>query len=284
MKTKSFIIALLTSAFALTSCMDKDWDIPDNITTQPPYGNNSLVAGTTTTIAELQSNYASIIKALGSKQITDDLWLRCVVTGNDMGGNIYKQIAVQDETGGIIVGINGTDQGAFMPVGQKLLIRLQDLYIGGYGEQAQIGALYNGSIGRMEVGEWKEHVRIIMDGTEEAKAFGTMKVDTIEFDATKTMVQQCGRVVHLSGVTVTGEGTQIMAPDDGSVAYVSNCVHRTLSGGNAGDKCVLRTSPYADFKGIALPKNPVEIYGIATYYRGTWQIVARTESDLTWVK
>lgn len=284
MKTKSFIIALLTSAFALTSCMDKDWEIPDNITTQPPYGNNSLVAGTTTTIAELQSNYASIIKALGSKQITDDLWLRCVVTGNDIGGNIYKQIALQDETGGIIVGINGTDQGAFMPVGQKLLIRLQDLYIGGYGEQAQIGTLYNGSIGRMEVGEWKEHVRIIMDGTEEAAAFGTMKVDTIEFDASKTMAQQCGRVVHLTGVTISGDGTQIIAPDDGTVTLISNCVNRNISGGNAGTKCVLRTSPYADFKGIAIPKGPVELYGIATYYKGTWQIMARTESDLAWVK
>ena len=284
MKTKSFIIALLVSAFALTSCMDKDWETPAYMTILPSYGNNYLVAGTPTTIAELQSKYASTISALASKQITDDLWLRCVVTGNDMGSNIYKQIAVQDETGGIIIGINGSDQGAFMPVGQKLLIRLHGLYIGGYGEQAQIGSLYNGSIGRMEVSEWVQHVRLIMDGMAEAVAFGTMKVDTIEFDASKTMAQQAGRVVHLSGVTISGGGTQIIAPDDGTVDLISNCVNRTISGGNAGDKCVLRTSPYADFKGIALPNGPVELYGIATYFKGTWQILARTQSDLAWVK
>lgn len=284
MKTRSFIIALLASTFTLTSCMDKDWEVPESITTQPPYGNNTLVAGTTTTVAELQTRYADVISSSSYQQITDDLWLRCVVTGNDLGGNIYKQITVQDETGGIIIGINGSDQGALMPVGQKLLVSLKDLYIGGYGAQAQIGGIYENKMGRMELPVWKEHVRLIMDGTEEADAFGKMKVDTIDFDANKSMAEQGGRVVRLKDVTISGEGTQTIAPDDGSVKLISNCVNRTISGGNAGSKCVLRTSTYADFKGIALPKDKVEVYGIATIFNGTWQILARTQSDLTWVK
>ena len=284
MKTKSFIIALVAGAFALTSCQDRDWEVPENLNTQPPYGNNSLVAGTTTTIAELQTTYASVISSSGYKQITDDLWLRCVVTGNDLGGNIYKQITVQDQTGGIIIGINGSDQGAMMPVGQRLLVSLKGLYIGGYGDQAQIGGLYNGGIGRMEVTEWKQHVRLIMDGTEEAEAFGAMKVDTVDFDPNKTMAQQGGKVIRLKGVSISGEGTQVLAPDDGSVSPIGGCINRTISGGNAGTKCVLRCSTYADFKGIPIPKTAVDLYGIATWYRGTWQILARTESDLTWVK
>ena len=280
MKKQSYIIALLAGAFALASCQDGDWDIPQGI----PYGNNLLEAGTTVTIAELQSTYSNVIGSDNYKQITEDLWLRCVVNGNDYGDNLYKQISVQDETGGIIIGINGSDQGAFMPVGQKLLISLKDLYIGGYGNQAQIGGLYNGSLGRMELTEWKQHVRLIMDNMAEAQAFGTMKVDTIDFDASKTMAQQAGRVVRLSGVTISRDGTPVIAPDDGSVSLVSNCVNRTLSGGNAGSKCVLRTSTYAAFKGVTIPTEAVELYGIATIYRGTWQILARTQSDLTWTK
>jgi len=280
MKKQSFIIALLAGVLTLTSCQDKDWEVPEGI----HYGNNSLVAGTVTTIAELQSTYVNTIKNSSCKQITDDLWLRCIVTGNDIGGNIYKQITVQDETGGIIIGINASDQAAYLLVGQKILVSLKGLYIGGYGEQAQIGSLYDGGIGRIEIGVWKQHVRLIMDGTEEAEAFGEMKVDTLEFDASKSMAEQCGRVVHLSGVTISGEGTQIIAPDDGSVEPAGNCINRTISGGNAGDNCVLRTSSYADFKGIPLPKEPVELYGIATYYNGDWQILARVESDLAWLK
>jgi len=290
MKTKSFIIALLAGAFALTSCQDKDWGVPASITTLPPYGNNSLVAGTVTTIAELQTKYANTIKNSGYEVITEDLWLRCVVTGNDLGSNIYKQVTVQDETGGIIIGINGSDQGARMVVNQKLLISLKDLCIGGYGEQAQLGTKYWNSkyseyqIGRMEVPFWEKHVRLIMDGTTEAVAFGAMKVDTLDFNPNATMAQQGGKVIRLTGVTISGEGTQIIAPDDGSVSPVGGCINRTISGGNAGSKCVLRSSTYADFKGVALPTTPVDLYGIATWYRGTWQILARTQSDLTWVK
>jgi hypothetical protein len=280
MKKQLYIIALLAGTFTLASCMEGDWDVPEGI----PYGNNELEAGTTVTIAELQNTYASTISSDNYKQITEDLWLRCVINGNDYGDNLYKQISVQDETGGIIIGINGSDQGAFMPVGQKLLISLKGLYIGGYGNQAQLGGLYNGGLGRMELSEWKKHVRLIMDGSSDALAFGTMKVDTIDFDASKTMAQQAGRVVRLSGVTISRDGTPIIAPDDGSVSLVSNCVNRTLSGGNAGSKCVLRTSTYAAFKGVAIPTTPVELYGIATIYRGTWQILARTQSDLTWTK
>ena len=280
MKKQLYIIALLAGTFTLASCMDGDWDVPEGI----PYGNNELETGTTVTIAELQNTYASTISSDNYKQITEDLWLRCVINGNDYGDNLYKQISVQDETGGIIIGINGSDQGAFMPVGQKLLISLKGLYIGGYGNQAQLGGLYNGGLGRMELSDWKKHVRLIMDGSSDALAFGTMKVDTIDFDASKTMAQQAGRVVRLSGVTISRDGTPIIAPDDGSVSLVSNCVNRTLSGGNAGSKCVLRTSTYAAFKGVAIPTTPVELYGIATIYRGTWQILARTQSDLTWTK
>lgn len=280
MKKQLYIIALLAGTFTLASCMEGDWDVPEGI----PYGNNELEAGTTVTIAELQNTYASTISSDNYKQITEDLWLRCVINGNDYGDNLYKQISVQDETGGIIIGINGSDQGAFMPVGQKLLISLKGLYIGGYGNQAQLGGLYNGGLGRMELSDWKKHVRLIMDGSSDALAFGTIKVDTIDFDASKTMAQQAGRVVRLSGVTISRDGTPIIAPDDGSVSLVSNCVNRTLSGGNAGSKCVLRTSTYAAFKGVAIPTTPVELYGIATIYRGTWQILARTQSDLTWTK
>lgn len=284
MKKQSFIIALLAGAFALTACQDRDWETPEGISTQPPYGNNSLVAGTITTIAQLQTQFASVVSANSYQQITDDLWLRCVVTGNDFGGNIYKQITVQDQTGGIIIGINATDQGAMMPVGQKLLVSLKDLYIGGYGAQAQIGGLYNGGIGRVDLNVWKQHVRLIMDGTPEAAEYGAMKVDTLDFDPNKTMAQQGGKVVRLTDVTITGEGTQTLAPDDGSVAPIGGCINRTISGGNAGSKCLLRSSTYADFMGIALPKGKVEIYGIATWFKGDWQILARTTSDLTWVK
>ena len=94
MKKQSYIIALLAGIFALASCQDGNWDIPEGI----PYGNNSLEAGTTVTIAELQSTYANVISSDNYKQITEDLWLRCVVNGNDYGDNLYKQLSSTSRT------------------------------------------------------------------------------------------------------------------------------------------------------------------------------------------
>lgn len=263
-------IALAIGAF--TSCQNGDWDVPEGLLDNPPYGNNEIQkSATPITVAELKSKFATDINNSGCKEITDDLQLQVVVNGNDAGGNIYKQISVQDATGGIIVGINGTDLNNFMPVGQKLLINLKGLYIGGYGQQAQLGALYNGSIGRMEKSLWQEHVRLVKDDVVPAK------VDTVDFDSKEDMMKLSGRIVRLKDCTISGNGTQTLAPEDGSVSLTSNCANRNI---NNSSKVILRTSTYSDFAALPIPAGKVTLYGVCTRFKDTWQILMRTESDL----
>ena len=159
------------------------------------------------TVAQLKTANKSTVDNNRVTEITDDVQLQVVVNGNDAGGNLYKQISVQDETGGIIVGINATDQAAFLPVGQKLLINMKGLCIGGYGGQAQIGSLYNGGIGRMDLETWKQHVRLVKDDMVKAVA------DTIDFDPSMNSLMQTGRIVRFRGASVTGEGTQTLATE-----------------------------------------------------------------------
>ncbi len=269
------ILFIAASGLALSACMDRDWEVPESIQDNAPYGNNQIEkypASQVITIAQLKAQNKSVIDANSKKEITDDVQLQVVVNGNDAGGNIYKQISVQDETGGIIIGINATDQFAFLPVGQKLLINLKGLYIGGYGSQAQLGTLYNGGIGRIDREDWEKHIRLVKDDIVSAKA------DTIDFNANiKDYNTQTGRIVKLSGVTISGEGKQILAPDDGSVRLTSNCANRLIDGSS---KVVLRTSTYSDFASLPIPTGPVDIYGVCTIFNGTWQILMRTESDL----
>ena len=137
MKKLNIYTALLIAALGLGSCMNEDWQAPD-FGNNPPYGNNEIIPSTSNkiTIADLKAKYANVFSSNGYKLIEEDLQLHAVVNGNDQGGNLYKQISIQDETGGIIVGINGTDLYAFMPVGQKIVINLKGLYIGAYGKMA----------------------------------------------------------------------------------------------------------------------------------------------------
>ena len=274
MKTRYMFLAIAITSMGLAACMDKDWETPQF--DEPLYGNNSIMkeeGDKVITIGELKEKYSSLINASsdGVKEITDDWQLQVVVNGNDEGGNLYKQISVQDPTGAIIVGINGSNLYPYMPVGQQLLINLKGLHIGGYRKQAQIGALYNGSIGRMDTDVWEQHVRLLKEGEIEAK------VDTVDFDENADKFILSGRIVKLSGVTISGEGTQVLAPDDGSVALSSNCANRLINGKSS---LVLRTSSYSKFANRAIPKGKADVYGVCTRYNNTWQILMRTESDL----
>ena len=274
MKTRYMFLAIAITSMGLAACMDKDWEAPQF--DEPLYGNNSIMkeeGDKVITIGELKEKYSSLINAStdGVKEITDDWQLQVVVNGNDEGGNLYKQISVQDPTGAIIVGINGSNLYPYMPVGQQLLINLKGLHIGGYRKQAQIGALYNGSIGRMATDVREQHVRLLKKGEIEAK------VDTVDFDENADKYILSGRIVKLSGVTISGEGTQVLAPDDGSVALSSNCANRLINGKSS---LVLRTSSYSKFANRAIPKGKADVYGVCTRYNNTWQILMRTESDL----
>lgn len=275
MKTKNKFLNVMAALALLaglnSACMDGEWDAPDM--TNPPYGNNQITEGTLTTIAELKTQYAGEIANRGYKEVTEDVQLRAVVTGNDAGGNLYKQISIQDETGSMIVGINATGLYPYLPVGQELLINLKGICVGGYGQQAQLGSEYNGSIGRMEDETWQQHVRLI-------GAPDLAKVDTLDFDANWDMKAYCGTLVKITNVTIDGaDGKAVLAPEDGSVALTSNCANRTIKGLGATN-VVLRTSTYSKFANLIVPEGKVDIYGIATRYNNTWQILMRTESDL----
>lgn len=274
MKTRHIFLAIAIASVGFSSCMDKDWEAPQF--DEPLYGNNSIMkeeGDKVITIGELKEKYSSLINAStdGVKEITDDWQLQVVVNGNDEGGNLYKQISIQDHTGAIIVGINGSNLYPYMPVGQQLLINLKGLYIGGYRKQAQIGALYRDGIGRMDTDVWEQHVRLLKPGEIEAK------VDTVDFDENADKYALSGRIVRLSGVTISGEGTQVLAPEDGSVTLTSNCANRLI---NNKSSLVLRTSSYSKFANRAIPKGKVDVYGVCTRFNNTWQILMRTESDL----
>lgn len=289
MKKFNILFALLLGAASFTSCMDENWKTPDGITDNPPYGNNEIkvyndeTAQTSgqrvITINELKTTYANVISGNSSQEITDDVQLQVAVNGNDQGGNIYKQLSVQDATGGIIVGINATDQFSYLPVGQKILINLKGAYIGGYYKMAQIGTLYDGKIGRMDLNDWKDRMRIL---TQDESADSVSAVaDTIDFDGNIGKDQLCGRIVRLKDVTISGDGTQTLAPDDGSITPKGgNYIERKITGAKNSTDIILRTSTYSDFASRPIPTGKVTIYGVCTSYNSTYQILMRVNSDL----
>lgn len=272
--TSILLTGILTLSVGLTSCMD-DFDTPN---TENTYGNNNINKERTISIADLKTKYAATITSNGLEQIAEDTRIVAVVVGDDESGNIYKQLIVKDETGAIVVGINSTGIYAGCPAGQKIVIDCKDLYIGGYGKQAQLGTTYQGAIGRMDFATWQKHVRLL-DKPSLDYAELTPEIFTAEtlkaYDQDKAPI-----LVTFENVTIKeADGDAIFAPDaekDGG-----NGVNRTLNLDESGTTTLtFRTSAYANFSNDIMPTGKVNVTGILSRYNSSWQIVARTANDI----
>ncbi len=282
-KTTYLLLIALTCAL-FSSCMNGKWDEPD-FNNGAPYGNNSLTEQNVITIKALIDEYPNVFASTDqNKQITENIMIKGRITGNDLGGNIYKQVTLQDSTAAIIIAINEGGLNGYLAEGAEILVDLKGLYIGGYRKMPEIGAPYNGnSIGRMQKDIWNSHFKIV--GTPDATVIQPIDFKPI-FDAakkdTKLMDANCGKLVTLKDVTfkeADGKATFTTGTSTG------NAVNQELDG--YGSEVVVRTSTYADFAAMTLPydseakkKLKADITGIATRYNSTWQILIRKTSDI----
>lgn len=275
---KYILIAAVCALFA--SCMDGDWDEPSLSTDL--YGNKNISEGNVITIAELIKKYPNVFASTDQNaEITEDIQIKARVTGNDLGGNLYKQIAIQDETGALIVAVNQNGMNGYLPEGQEILIDLKGLHIGGYRKQPELGAPYNGtSIGRMSKDVWATHFKLLDSIDPDA-------VKPAEFDEAfrKDIDGNCAKLVVLRNITFKNANGRTAFAGKNATTSGGNYVNQEITG--LPSTVVVRTSTYADFAAMPLPYDtvgkralPCTITGIATRYNSTWQIMIRKTSDI----
>ncbi len=277
-----FMMAALLLGMSVTSCMDDDWDDPTGEI--PPYGNNDLQETNVVTIADLKDMYASTLRNQNdTTRITENVQIKARVVGNDLGGNIYNYIAVDDGTSGLIINIAQGGLWAYLPVGQEILVELKDLYIGPYNNQPQIGTPYtytNRNTGttytypsRMSRTIWQEHFKII--GNADPATATPIEIDMSRLSDTDYMNGLVGRLIVAKDVTLTeADGNKTFAPED---EVLGNGVSREINGSSS---FVVRTSTYADFAATVMPQGKVDITGVLTRYNSYWQLVMRTSDDI----
>ena len=271
MKTIKYLSMLALSLVMATSCMN-DFDEPTF--EQPPFGNNEI-GEATHTIAQLKSQYATIISGNSVQEVTDDIIIEGVVVANDETGNVYKQFIINDETGAIIIGVNDVGLYAMVPIGQRVRINCKGLHIGGYGKMAQIGGLYNGKVGRMNKSVYPKHVRLVGAPDLNQAEMQPQVIDESFF--TNENKNNLAKFVRLENVTITeANGTELWAPEEKKNS--SNVVERNIKMGNT--KIVLRMSTYADFANEPIPTGLLNINGVMTRYNDYWQFVISSTDDI----
>lgn len=281
-------IALAFLALTLGSCMGDGYADPDLTEKVPasPWGNNSLREKNVISIADLKTQFATIINSdNGYKQIEKDMMIKAVVTGNDVSGNIYNQVSVQDASGAIIIAINGSGLSGYLPVGQEILVNLKGLYIGSYKKLPQIGGvntkLSDGSLGmgKIERAVWNQHFKILNPGEADASTVVPEEFDLTKLTDAAYMDANVGKLMTLKKVKfASANGTNVWAPDDTntSLELIDAETGKRISSSNL----VVRNSGYSKFANEVVPQGVFDITGIFTRYNNTWQIVLRNTDDL----
>ena len=288
----------LVMGFGLTSCMDDDWKAPSGDT--PAYGNNTLQEKNVISIDELKTKYGVTKDMINDTvRIDDGIQIKGVVTGNDAEGNIYNEIALQDETGGILVCIAQGGLCGQIQVGQEILIDLGGLYIGAYRSQPQIGVPYTSTStsgaksvypSRIARAEWQTRFKLI--GKPDAKKLVAKEFDYESLKGNETeLYKYAGCLVKATGVgfaKADGKTTYAPKSEGASTGYGVMRAFKNMTTGKdyTTNEFGVRTSCYSDFAAEKLPEGKLTVTGILTCYKSqkkynaTAQILMRQQSDV----
>ena len=265
------ILSVVAVIILHASCMDEHDDPVID------YNEDANVT-VTTTIKALKDKYADVVSANGLQLIEEDDTIFAVVVGNDESGNIYKQLFVQDETGGICISVDINNMNTDYCVGQRVAIYLKGLYIGGYGELAQIGVPYTDEgetepqIGRMSKFVWEAHSERIGEARPEYLPEPTVITSAEQFtdDMLSTLVSLQGMHFDNPGIFTFADFEADEPATESKTMYFTDNTEVTV-----------RTSRYGSgLAQMVIPGGVGTFNGILTTYRGEWQITARTADDV----
>lgn len=281
MKTIKYFLPILALLLSLTGCMNDGWDEPEG----NGKGNTALAETNLVTIAQLKKTYKDYIgkdyrDGVAYALVDKAMQIKGVVTGNDIQGNLYSEIALQDETGAIIIAISEGGICGYLPVGTEILVELKGLYVGNYGLQAEIGTPYTNSSGNTYVSRmsrivWNQHFKYTgYTKTVEPTVFNA---STWKKETDANGYDDCGKLAVLKNVriNVPNDSTTWANPNAGSGSKILY-----MTGNGIDSNTEIYTSNYADFAAGFVPTGRVNLTGIMKRYNRYWELIIRSIDDV----
>ena len=279
---KYLMMAAVCTLFA--SCMNDGYTDPDE-NAPAPYGNNELTETNVITIAQLKNNFATYIATdyrdgRSFAKVDNDVKIKAIVTSSDVQGNIYQELALQDATGAIIVGVAQGGLYGSLPIGTEVLVSLKDLYVGNYGKQAQIGVPSKNAtgadvIGRISRAAWDQHYKILSTGHKvEPTLFATGSTPT-----TWNLDTDGGKLGVIRNVSFKSSNNAKVKDTFADANGGAGSVSWTLNEQD-GKKVIVYNSNFADFANAKVPTGKVDITGIIKRFNNQWEIIIRSLDDI----
>ncbi len=262
----SSVLLLFTAITGVTSC-SKKFDAPPASADQPiPDGYTQI------SVKDLKARH-TVGGAFDA--ITDSVVLSVVVTANDKSGNLYKQLVVEDSTGGIMILLDQAGLYGPYPVGRKLWVKCKGLVLSDDNGLMELGAklVLNGapSLEGVESNRIRE---FIIGGSLNNPV--VPHVVTLSDLTTNMQDKYLGSLIQLDGFEFTdADKTKTYADTSVYKKTVNLNVH-----GCSGSSVIVRTSAYASFAGLNVPDGNGKLTALYTAYGTTKQLILRDTSDV----
>lgn len=256
-KRSLFLLLSLVAMVNFQSCVNQEFD-------EPPVADLPGITANAT-IEDVKN-----LHAIGGDDtfIENDLIIEGEIVGDDRSGNLYKQIVIQDATGGIVVRINGTGLSATYPVGNKLIVKCQGLYVGDYNGLLQINGAPDAGIEPGLAGEYL--FSYVNDAVTPPTELSIADMN----DATK-LERYTSTLVSFTDVQFASGSYGVTFADPINL-YSEN---RDLEDCN-GNTVIVRSSGYADFAATLTPEGKGTFIGIVSVYNDTPQLLVREPAEL----
>lgn len=283
--------AIAATCFIFAACEKTEWDVISP-TGAEVYGDNSIKESNCITILQLKEKYAQHLATTTNREsyelVTEDLQVKGYVTCNDIQGNMYKEIAIEDETSAISICINQGGINGYLPLGTEILVNLKGLYVGNYRYHPVIGTLFTNERGetyasRMNYAVWNQHFTI----TGKKKRRSELTVTEFANGSSRTNwdIKDAGKLGVLRNVTFKNgsyyDGEQKAIPFNVESTYSSGYDNSVSWYFNEQPTSVmLYNSQYAKFAAEKLKHGKVNITGILKRYNSYWEIIIRDTDDI----
>jgi len=209
--------------------------------------------------------------------INDDVIISGIVTANDRSGNFYKQIVIQDSTAGIFVNIDAYSLYASYPVGRKLYIRCQGLFLGYNGGTMELGGSLNRQLQVEGIsGAYLDKHLVKGPVGNEIRDSSITFSQARNFSATAGVRALVGSLVTIKDVQFADTTVTYTDPAATTNRMIMECVESPSS-------LAVRTSNFSDFHAVRVAKGRGSVTGIYTVYQSssyTPQLLIRDTGDV----
>ena len=136
------VIMIIMTAVVFTSCVDKDYDDIETANVDP-------ALTPTHTIRQLQDSVPVDGAVI---EIKTDIIIQGVVTGDDLSGNIYKKLILQQDSSGISIALDISNFHTEYPTGRRVFVMCKGLFLANHDGNIELGTNSANPIGRIPAG------------------------------------------------------------------------------------------------------------------------------------